>query len=129
MLKEVLQRETEKAERDLQNKQQEKAAAEAAKLKVRQFFAVKPSARSNVSNDLQVKQAFLDDRKSALIRTQRERAQRIATTSLRQGPRSPTSSDAPSSPIRMPGPGATLSGSSSTSHDESPTYGDASDSD
>lgn len=45
MLKEVLQRETEKAERDLQNKQQEKAAAEAAKLKVRQFFAVKPSAR------------------------------------------------------------------------------------
>ncbi|OCH94099.1 hypothetical protein OBBRIDRAFT_789626 [Obba rivulosa] len=87
ILKEALDREMSKEERMVRAKRGEKAAAEAAKLKV--------------------KQAFIDDRKSKAALDQRERQARAAAASRRANTASPDST--PVTPIRaMPGSGHTL---------------------
>jgi len=87
IIKEMLEQETTKEERLAQARKEEKAIADAAKLKV--------------------KQAFMDDRKSKAQTDRRERASREAhaAAAARRSSMSPVS---PSPPLQMPGSGHLL---------------------
>jgi hypothetical protein len=103
VLKETMERETEKEERLEQAKREEKAIAEAQKAKV----TVHCNNFILILSSLQIKEAFLDDRKSKLIADERERQRRIARAA--RGP-SPTSETEAPPPPYIPGPGITLAG-------------------
>jgi hypothetical protein len=104
ILKEVLDRETEKEERERRNMVEQKAAVAAAAQNV--------------------KLAFLDDRRRKMMHDKRERELREARESTR-GAHSPSVALAPSPPpATMPGPGHTLVAVDNPDVDEPPPYHD-----
>lgn len=137
ILKEALDRETEKEERAQRSRQERKAAEAAVARDVRPFL---PPIHDMVflhwrvfdrmtyaSLSRQVKLAFLDDRKAKMLRDQRERELQGARQSARESlGASPPPASPPSSPVPMPGPGHTLAAVDQTDPDmdQPPPYPD-----
>ena len=122
ILRETLDRETEKEERKKRSREEQKAAEAAIAQNVRVFGRHITDAPPLFFFLRQVKLAFMDDRKTKMLRDQRERQLREARESA-QGSRSAAA--APSSPSLeqsppMPGPGYTLA--TGVREDQSPPY-------